>query len=232
MGDLPLYQQVELLRVLETSTVTRLGSTQDIAVTFRLVAATNKNLIELVQRGVFRADLYYRLAVIKRWVPSLDERGPEEKKALFRSLLARHQGAQPVGAGDIPAWLLDRVAAASSPGNVRELSNVIERIALVRRQLGRWDPARIERVFARLKAAPCLSDELTVWIAPETVPLGNAERAERARVLSALQAKGWRRQDTAQQLGISRKVLWEKMRKLQLNSGQSEAADDPYATSS
>lgn len=232
VGDLPLYQQVKLLRVLETSTVTRLGSTQDIAVTFRLVAATNKNLIELVERGVFRADLYYRLAVIELWVPSLDERGPEEKKALFRSLLARHQGAQPAGADDIPAWLLDRVAAASYPGNVRELSNVVERIALVRRQLGRWDPARIERVFARLKAAPCLSDELTVSAAPEMVPLGNAERAERARVLSALQANGWRRQDTAQQLGISRKVLWEKMRKLQLNPGQLEAADDPYATSS
>lgn len=234
VGDLPLYQQVKLLRVLETSTVTRLGATQDIAVNFRLVAATNKNLAELVERGVFRADLYYRLAVIELWVPSLDERGAEEKKALFRTLLSRHwhAGTDADTGEDVPVWLLDRIAATSYPGNVRELSNVVERIALVRRQLGVWDERRIERIFERLKAAPCAPSDLVPAAAPEMMPLGNAERAERARVLSALQANGWRRQDTAQQLGISRKVLWEKMRKLQLNPGQAETADDSYATSS
>ncbi|MFA4914800.1 MAG: helix-turn-helix domain-containing protein, partial [Burkholderiaceae bacterium] len=181
-----------------------------------------------------RADLYYRLAVIELWVPSLDERGAEEKKTLFRTLLARHwqSGIEAESGDDVPVWLLDRIAMTSYPGNVRELSNVVERIALVRRQLGVWDERRIERIFERLKAAPCASSDIVATTAPEMTPLGNAERAERARVLSALQANGWRRQDTAQQLGISRKVLWEKMRKLQLNPGQAEMADDSYATSS
>ena len=229
IGDLPLYQQVKLLRVLENNVVTRLGATQDIAVDFRLVAATNKNLADLVARGVFRADLFYRLAVIELWVPNLDERGPEEKKALFRSLLARHWQAAEQSDTEPPAWLLERIAATSYPGNVRELSNVVERVALVRRQLGGWDVARIERIFARLSAPVTVCETPA---APEITPLGNAERAERARILAALQANGWRRQDTAQHLGMSRKVLWEKMRKLQLNPGQSEQADEPYVTSS
>ena len=233
IGDLPLYQQVKLLRVLESSAVTRLGSTQEIAVDFRLVTATNKNLADLVARGEFRADLYYRIAVIELWVPNLDERGPAEKKALFRALLARHWQAADAGnvRDEPPPWLLDRVGDSSYPGNVRELSNIAERIALVRRQLGIWDEIRIDRIFARLRPATIAAGCATPSALHES-PLNAAEQAERARVLAALQANGWRRQDTAQHLGISRKVLWEKMRKLQLNPTQAETADDPFVTSS
>ena len=85
IGDLPLYQQVKLLRVLEQSTVTRLGSANEVPVDFRLVAATNKDLRVLVAQDEFRADLYYRLAVIELRIPSLEQRGAAEKVALFRS---------------------------------------------------------------------------------------------------------------------------------------------------
>ena len=106
IGDLPLYQQVKLLRVLEQSTVTRLGSANEVPVDFRLVAATNKDLRVLVAQDEFRADLYYRLAVIELRIPSLEQRGAAEKVALFRSLLER------MGAGDEPPdWLLERVGA-------------------------------------------------------------------------------------------------------------------------
>jgi len=235
IGDLPLYQQVKLLRVLESNTVTRLGSTQDIAVDFRLVAATNKNLADLVNRGVFRADLFYRLAVIELWVPNLDERGADEKKALFRSLLSSHWGADHRDDASLmpPDWLQDRVAAMSYSGNVRELSNVVERLAMIRRQLGVWDVERIDRVFSRLSGAGAANGLTLSSSMPslnETPPLGASDRAERARILSALESNGWRRQDTAQQLGISRKALWEKMRKLQLSAGQSDVSEETLAS--
>jgi len=216
IGDLPLYQQVKLLRVLEQNAVTRLGATVEVPVDFRLVAATNKDLRELCAQEAFRSDLYYRLAVIELHIPSLEERGPEEKIAIFRTLLERHQAGQDEPP---PAWLLERVAATVFPGNVRELSNVVERVAIVRRQLRQWERARIEAIFDRLAAAPAKAAPPAAG--PGEV-LTDAERAERARILAALEAHGWRRQDTAHYLGISRKVLWEKMRKLRLGGSQNE----------
>ena len=154
IGDLPLYQQVKLLRVLEQSTVTRLGSANEVPVDFRLVAATNKDLRVLVAQDEFRADLYYRLAVIELRIPSLEQRGAAEKVALFRSLLER------MGAGDEPPdWLLERVGATRYEGNVRELSNVAERVAIVRRQFQSWDRAhRAHLRPAGRAAAPARRD--------------------------------------------------------------------------
>ncbi len=215
IGDLPRYQQVKLLRVLEQNSVTRLGSTVEVPVDFRLVAATNKDLRALVGQEEFRADLYYRLAVIELRIPNLDERGGAEKAAIFRALLER------LGAPDEPpAWLLERVAQTRFAGNVRELSNVAERVAIMRRQLDAWDAPRIERIFGQL-AEPLAAAGAQC----EPPVFTDAERAERARILAALDGNGWRRQDTANALGISRKVLWEKMRKLHLGAGQGEAAE-------
>jgi DNA-binding NtrC family response regulator len=130
--------------------------------------------------------------------------------------------------GEPPGWLLERVARARYAGNVRELSNVAERVAIVRRQFQAWDQARIERIFDQLAeplggpaalAAPGANTQC------EPQVFTDAERAERARILAALDVNGWRRQDTANTLGISRKVLWEKMRKLHLGGGQGETAD-------
>lgn len=222
IGDLPLYQQVKLLRVLEQSTVTRLGSTIDIPVSFRLVTATNKDLRVLVAEGDFRADLYYRLAVIELSIPNLEERGPAEKRALFSYLLQLHGVRDD---DEVPLWLLQRVEGMRFPGNVRELSNLAERVAIVRRQLDGWDPARLERILAALQHSrqTVAATQAAPLLPPAT--LTDAERNERERILAALENNGWRRQDTAHALGISRKVLWEKMRKLRLGETQNEAVD-------
>lgn len=223
VGDLPLHQQVKLLRVLEQNTVTRLGATVEIGLDFRLVAATHRNLPRLVAEGEFRADLYYRLAVVELHVPTLEQRGPQEKAAIFQTLLAR---ALPDDAEPLPEWLIARVAGARYAGNVRELRNVAERVALVRRQFGSWDEVRIGRVLSRPSpdslggVVPAGGGGLISPDAP--APLDARERAERERVVAALEANGWRRQDTAAYLGISRKVLWEKMRKLRIESAQAE----------
>lgn len=210
IGDLPPYQQVKLLRVLEQNTVTRLGSTAEVRVDFRLVAATNRDLRALVDAGTFRADLYYRLAVVELTVPPLEERGAADKVAIFRALLAELAGP---AAEDVPAWLLARVGAARYPGNVRELRNVAERLAIVRRQFDGWDETRVMRVLERMDSAR-----------PEDAPpaLNERDAQERERVLAALQANQWRRQDTAAHLGISRKVLWEKMRKLRIEPADAQ----------
>ncbi|MCW0209715.1 MAG: sigma 54-interacting transcriptional regulator, partial [Achromobacter sp.] len=187
-------------------------------VDFRLVAATNKDLRALVGQEAFRADLYYRLAVIELRIPNLEERGGAEKAAIFRALLER------LGAEDEPpAWLLDRVSRTRFAGNVRELSNVAERVAIMRRQFKAWDQPRIERIFDRIAEPPGAVGAAGSQSEPSLFT--DAERAERARILAALDVNGWRRQDTANTLGISRKVLWEKMRKLHLGAGQGETAE-------
>ena len=214
IGDMPLYQQVKLLRVLEDSAVTRIGSAAPVKVDFRLVAATHKNLPQLVKDGEFRADLYYRLAVIELKIPSLEERGAIDKIALFKSFIAQVVGQEKLATlPELPYWLADAVADSYFPGNVRELRNLAERIGVTVRQVGSWDTARLQRLLALARTSQPVPPELSAEV---MVDRSKWDMNERNRVLAALESNGWRRQDTASHLGISRKVLWEKMRKFQI----------------
>ncbi|MBH0309885.1 sigma-54-dependent Fis family transcriptional regulator [Alcaligenes faecalis] len=221
IGDLPLHQQVKLLRVLEQRSVTRLGSTQQIPVDFRMVAATNKNLLGLVQQGQFRADLYYRLAVVELLIPNLEQRGSQEKIAIFCALLEQ---ALECDVEDIPQWVLDAVGSMRFNGNVRELANLVERVAVMSKQFGAWESVQLRQVLERFNApvmAPALAlpDDAPILERPEPViSLSAQEQEERARIISVLDTQNWRRQDTAAVLGISRKVLWEKMRKFNIKA--------------
>ena len=203
--------------------MTRLGSAVEIDVGFRLVAATNRNLRELVKQEMFRSDLYYRLAVIELRVPSLEERGEVDKIAIFSGIVmqifksaARDSSPLP----EIPDWLLRQVANTRFRGNVRELRNIAERITIIHRQLGDWDKGAIDRVFHALQ-------ELKVESDPEDN--GGMRKkwdvADRNRIIEALDAHNWRRQDTANHLKMSRKVLWEKMRKFQIIDGDPEPGE-------
>ncbi|WP_124982452.1 sigma 54-interacting transcriptional regulator [Ralstonia solanacearum] len=222
LGDLPLYQQVKLLRVLEDSECTRLGSTVPVKLDFRLVAATNKNLREMVATGKFRADLYFRLAVIELRIPSLEQRGPEEKVALLLSFLRHLLGDKGFDSlPPMPEWVRASVGRAYFTGNVRELRNLAERIGITLRQFGRWDEARILPLFAGLQRDAFDREAGNGHgNGHANGHLDNGE--ERRRILAALDANNWRRQDTAATLGISRKVLWEKMRKYQIVDGEAE----------
>ncbi|PMS38093.1 Fis family sigma54 specific transcriptional regulator [Trinickia symbiotica] len=223
IGDLPLYQQVKLLRVLEDGAVTRIGSATPVKVDFRLVAATNKNLPQLVKDGTFRADLFYRLAVIELRIPSLEERGAVDKIAIFNAFIASVVGADRLATlPEIPYWLADSVADTYFPGNVRELRNLAERIGVTVRQIGSWDAARLKRLLAHARnAQPVPAESASELI----VDRSKWDMAERSRVLAALATNAWRRQDTAQYLGISRKVLWEKMRKYQIFDEEPETRE-------
>ncbi|MBN3814213.1 MULTISPECIES: sigma 54-interacting transcriptional regulator [Paraburkholderia] len=214
IGDLPLYQQVKLLRVLEDGSVTRIGSATPLKVDFRLVAATNRQLPQLVKDGTFRADLYYRLAVIELIVPSLEDRGAVDKIALFKAFVSTVVGEDRLESlPELPYWLADSVAAMRFAGNVRELRNLAERVGVTVRQMGAWDAQRLRRLLAGSGGAQ--PQAVAEPVAP-VVDRSKWDMAERSRLLSALDANGWRRKDTAQYLGISRKVLWEKIRKYQI----------------
>lgn len=221
IGDLPLHQQVKLLRVLEQRTVTRLGATQEIPVDFRMVAATNKNLLGLVQQGLFRADLYYRLAVVELVIPNLEQRGAQEKIAIFCALLEQELQCD---VEDIPQWVLDAVGSMRFNGNVRELANLVERVAVMSKQFGAWESVQLRQVLERFNA-PIMPPAMPAGEAAplrdyvEPVPTLSAhEQEERDRIVAALDSQAWRRQDTAAVLGISRKVLWEKMRKFNIKA--------------
>jgi len=217
IGDLPLFQQVKLLRVLEENALTRLGSTMAVKLDFRLVAATNKDLRDAVRQGKFRADLYFRLAVIEMRIPSLEERGAADKVALLISFLRHMLGPSGFDAlPHIPDWLKGAVGTAYFAGNVRELRNLAERVGITVQQTGHWDEERIRPLFRALHPGAFESNDRNAdW---------RSDAEERRRILAALDANGWRRQDTAASLGISRKVLWEKMRKYQIADSEAEPA--------
>jgi transcriptional regulator with GAF, ATPase, and Fis domain len=107
----------------------------------RAEAATNKHLPQLVKDGAFRADLYYRLAVIELKIPSLEERGAVDKIAIFKAFITQFVGSERLGVlPDLPYWLADAVADTYFPDNVRELRNLAERIGVTVRQIGAWTP--------------------------------------------------------------------------------------------
>jgi transcriptional regulator with PAS, ATPase and Fis domain len=118
--------QVKLLRVLQEKEIKRVGDTKDIPVDVRVVAATNKLLLEEVKKGTFREDLYYRLSVIPVYLPPLRER-TDDIPLLVGHFLLKHSGARKRNFKTLGTGVLDILISYNWPGNVRELENVIER---------------------------------------------------------------------------------------------------------
>ena len=135
VGDLPLKLQAKLLRVLQEGVFERLGSGKTIKVDVRVIAATNRNLVEGMQRGSFRPDLYYRLAVYPIGLPPLRER-PEDIGLLAKVFLG--EASRRLGRlfDPISEEVLAALRRYEWPGNIRELQNVIERAAVI--SIGRW----------------------------------------------------------------------------------------------
>ena len=157
IGELPLLMQTKLLRTLQEGTIVRLGGKREVPVNVRLVAATNRDLSHEVERGGFRRDLYYRLNVIPIRLPSLAERR-EDIRPLALHFLNRINQANQRNVHLSPA-ALDALEAQPWPGNIRELSNVIERLVLLadatlvsRTELERFLPRSLPR--AALPAEP------------------------------------------------------------------------------
>jgi formate hydrogenlyase transcriptional activator len=132
IGDLPLDVQPKLLRVLQEQAFERVGGTRTIGVDVRLVAATHRDLAQMMVEGTFRSDLYYRLNVFPIRLPPLRER-PEDIPLLVRHFAQQHAQRLHKPVHIIPAEALEELTCYPWPGNVRELQNVIERAVILAR---------------------------------------------------------------------------------------------------
>jgi len=210
VGELPPELQAKLLRVLQERTVLRIGSSQPISVDVRIVAATNRDLEVNVKEGRFRQDLFYRLNQFPIRMPALRER-PEDIPLLVRRLVAKFNadlGRQVEGAS---AELLERLVRHDWPGNVRELENVI-RWAMMMASGPNLTEADLHPEALRPPADAGTTDLKGIDEALKV----RAERAERAAIQAALEAHGGNRDRTAGHLGITRKTLYNKMKKYDL----------------
>ncbi|WP_339546236.1 sigma-54-dependent Fis family transcriptional regulator [Pseudomonas sp. RA_35y_Pfl2_P32] len=197
IGDMPLALQTRLLRVLEDRLVVPIGGEPQ-AVNVRIISATHRDLLERVQDGSFREDLYYRLNGLEVGLPPLRERS--DKSQLLDFLLAEETGGETVLI-DAPARqaLLD----FSWPGNVRQLRTVLRTLAALCEDgcIGFDDlPAMIRQARPAPSSAP----------APVEFPLDDAERLA---LLNALEQQRWHMTHAAEQLGVSRNTLYRKLRK-------------------
>ncbi|HEX8042702.1 sigma 54-interacting transcriptional regulator [Candidatus Deferrimicrobium sp.] len=219
IGDMPLPMQAKLLRVLQEKEVDRLGGTGSRRVDLRLIAATARNLEEMVGQGTFRADLYYRVNVIPIRIPPLREHW-EDLGAIAESFLARLSADTGEPKRRLSAELLEVLRTYPWPGNVRELQNGLERaVAMSPREVLRPEhfPAHLLRFGpgVRKESIPApagMEGEDTSANAPGSLASVKAE-AERSAILSALAAAGGNRTRAAELLGIHRVKLHEKIKR-------------------
>jgi transcriptional regulator, propionate catabolism operon regulatory protein len=200
IGDMPVLLQTRLLRVLQEREVVRVGGVAPVPVDVRVIAATHRPLDELVAAGRFRADLYYRLNILRLRLPPLRDRG-DDVEALTRGFVARSLRAagSRIDAEELLAPLRPRLLAHAWPGNVRELENVCERIAVVFAQRGRISAAGYEEL-----AFDC--PELFAAGGPGAADVGPQQ------IDAVLAACGGNRVEAARRLGISRSTLWRRMK--------------------
>ncbi|HUG42530.1 MAG TPA: sigma-54 dependent transcriptional regulator [Longimicrobiales bacterium] len=201
IGDLAPELQPRLLEVLETGRFRRVGGTRERRADVRLVAATNRDLRPDVRAGRFREDLYYRLAVLTLRLPPLRERAPEDIGQLAYSLLEelrRKVGTTPSRIGDDALEVLVRHAW---PGNIRELRNVLERIAILGGG-GAGDEIRAHHLPPEMRRGEAVVDPA------EALTLAEVERRHILRVLESNEGN---RSRSARVLGISRATLYEKL---------------------
>ncbi len=224
VGDMPLAMQAKLLRTLETRIVERVGGMLPIAVNVRLVAATSVELIAAIDRGSFRADLLYRLDVIRIEVPSLAER-IEDIPLLIEHFLAR----QPRPRVRFAAAAIAGLMRHGWPGNVRELKNVVERAQA--HFAGQTVEADALAKLMRPRAgtlAPMACEPAKPWPEPGEAPVRIGDGVDLKRILAdletayiseALAASGGAIATTAKLLGLQRTTLIEKMRRLGIHTG-------------
>jgi len=204
VGDVPLELQSKLLRVLQEQEFERLGGTKTIRVDVRVVAATNRDLAEMMAGGRFRSDLYYRLNVFPVTLPPLRERTDDIPRLVrhFTQGFARRMGRR---IETIPSSVMDALVRYPWPGNVRELQNVIERAVI----LSKGPTLQVPVADLQAAAAPAT--------APAAAAAITLTDADREHILRALRDTNWvlgGSEGAAARLGMKRSTLHWKMKKL------------------
>jgi DNA-binding NtrC family response regulator len=207
IGDLAPELQPKLLKVLETRTFRRLGGTREISVDVRLIAATNRQLQADVESGRFREDLYYRLSVMPLMMPAVRDRSREDRLALLTRIMGDLRKELPEAPGTLTGEALERLLGYPWPGNVREMRNVLERAMI----LGRGQPAvSVEHLPGEFRARPGIGDR-------RHTPL-SLDDLERQHIERTLKHHSGNRTRAAQELGISRATLINKIKRYAINA--------------
>jgi PAS domain S-box-containing protein len=210
IGDLPLDLQAKLLRVLESGDCQRVGASESFKVDVRVIAATNRQLEQEIERGAFRLDLFYRLSVFPIHLPPLRERR-EDIPPLVAYLVRKKAAKNGKVIDRIPRDVLDELAQYDWPGNVRELENVIERAVILSEgpvlTLG-------EAVRGTSRRGPAGQQDAAQEADRSTWTLVEAERDHIVRVCTAC---GWRIKGhggAAERLGLNASTLYFRLKKL------------------
>ena len=201
IGDMSLMTQAKVLRILQDQSYVRVGGTETLSVDVRVIAATNKNLVEAIEQERFREDLYYRLNVIPFHVPALRDR-PVDVPILAKAFVEEFCAAAGVKSRKINSRAMKRLQSHNWPGNVRELRNLIERLVIM-------SPGDSIGV-ADLPASIGMSDAAEV---DTNASLETAKRSfEREFLLARLEEHGWNISRTAEAIGIARESLSRKVK--------------------
>jgi DNA-binding NtrC family response regulator len=207
IADMPLSMQVKLLRVLQERSLMRVGGTEEVPVDLRVLAATNKDLRQQVEKGLFRPDLYFRLSVMTVIVPPLSERR-EDIPLLAKHFLHKYGGYRGTPVEEIAPAALDILMEYEFPGNVRELENIMERAAAVCRgpAIEVQDlPPDLQQRQILLSRGRRFQEYLTL------------EENEREYIAWILKQVNHNKTRAAEILGIDRVSLWRKLRRYQMD---------------
>ncbi len=212
IGTLPLHLQVKLLRVLQEHEIERVGSNKTVKLHVRVISATNSDLENMVKRGEFREDLYYRLNVIPLHLPPLRERQQDimHLTSFFLEKQCRLMGRAPCS---ISKQALEALEQYSWPGNVRELENLIERMIVL------TDAAviTVEDIPAKIIGEKRSGEALSVTMPSQGVDLvATVSRIEQSLISQALESAGGVKARAAALLGINRTTLVEKIKRLNM----------------
>jgi transcriptional regulator with GAF, ATPase, and Fis domain len=208
IGDMPLSLQAKILRALQEKEFYRVGGSQTIKVDVRFIASTNKNLEKMVQEGIFREDLFYRLNVFTLHLPPLRER-KEDIPILVDHFLKSLP--KPV---EISSVALQMMMAYSWPGNIRELRNVVESAGLIAEgshiEPGQL-PAKINSMFSGRQDSPGLKLPANMALDEKLMEI------ERSLIIEALTKTGGVQSRATELLGINQRSLWHRIKKLKID---------------
>ncbi|MCX5843473.1 MAG: sigma-54 dependent transcriptional regulator [Deltaproteobacteria bacterium] len=202
IGDMPLTTQAKLLRVLQEKEFERVGGSKTIKVDVRFIIATNKNLPEMVRKGQFRDDLYYRINVFSINLPPLRERREDIPYLVDYFLSQNSKGVK------ISPLALQMIVAYSWPGNIRELKNTIERAAVLT-ETGAIEPAHLPLHVAGVITADSLQDQSIDSLTVDD----RLDEVEKGLIIEALTRTGGVQVKAAEILGINQRSLWHRIKK-------------------
>ena len=197
IGEVSPPTQILLLRVVQDHRFERVGGEETLEVDVRLIAATNKNLMEEMRKGTFREDLYYRLNVIPIFVPPLRER-KDDISLLATHFLQKFNHEKGKGVTGISPEVMEILLAHSWPGNVRELENVIEHATIIAKK-DKILPKDLPQVFLQ---KPLTTQELV-----------SLQDYEKSLILRTLEEMNWNKHQTSKKLKINRSTLYGKIRR-------------------